>query len=517
MAYIDSTDRAFGAVSAGPATLRGREYLRVSQDNSGRQRSVTEQHDDNERTTARHHIAITGEPYVDNDRSASRYASKARDDFARLVADLESGAFCADVLVLWENSRYSRKTSEWLRLMELCEEQGVKIFITSDGRLYDLSHWKDRRNLREDASDSETESDKVSMRNRRTAKANAEQGRPNGIAPHGYKPVYDDKTGKLVNWVENTDESAVPKELFKRLREGQALKRIARDFEALGYVNRGRGGKSPKPFSAEHLRCMALRPAYGGRRVHAPKSRGRTVTAQQDEATLAKATWDALVDEETFWAVRRMLLAPERRTTRTGRAKHVLTMTMRCDVCGGPMAVTGNYYGCRDKSCTSIARAAVDELLVGDQERPGLLLRYLASDRVYDDFTASKDDDARAEQIRGELSRLRTEKTEMERAEPESLAEAKMIGRGIETLEKKISKLEDDERNLTMPAVLTDLIKPGADAAERWQAAPVEARREAARLLLSPDWLGQVRITRGRGLPAADRIKRVLTPTGEGV
>jgi site-specific DNA recombinase len=73
--------------------LTGREYLRMSQDNSGRQRSVTEQHDDNERTTVRHDIKITGEPYVDNDRSASRYASKARDDWARLVADLESGAF----------------------------------------------------------------------------------------------------------------------------------------------------------------------------------------------------------------------------------------------------------------------------------------------------------------------------------------------------------------------------------------------------------------------------------------
>lgn len=54
----------------------------------------------------------------------------------------------------WENSRYSRETSEWLQLMELCEERGKKIFITSDNRLYDLTHWKDRRNLREDALDS---------------------------------------------------------------------------------------------------------------------------------------------------------------------------------------------------------------------------------------------------------------------------------------------------------------------------------------------------------------------------
>ncbi|GGW35667.1 hypothetical protein [Streptomyces xantholiticus] len=63
--------------------------------------------------------------------------------------------------------------------MELCEARGKKIFITSDGPLYDLAHWKDRRNLREDAWDFETESDEVSMRNRRTSAAQAEQGRPN--------------------------------------------------------------------------------------------------------------------------------------------------------------------------------------------------------------------------------------------------------------------------------------------------------------------------------------------------
>ena len=44
------------AASVVPATLRGREYLRVSQDNSGRQRSVTEQHNDDVRATSRHSI-----------------------------------------------------------------------------------------------------------------------------------------------------------------------------------------------------------------------------------------------------------------------------------------------------------------------------------------------------------------------------------------------------------------------------------------------------------------------------
>ncbi|WP_200309439.1 recombinase family protein, partial [Streptomyces adelaidensis] len=438
--------------------------------------------------------------------------------WARLVADLESGAFAEDVLILWENSRYSRKTSEWLRLMELCEEHGKKIFITSDGRLYDLTHWKDRRNLREDASDSETESDKVSMRNCRTSGAQAEQGRPHSRPPHGYMSQYDETTGKLVNWVENPAESAVPKALFKGLREGKSYRRIARELEAAGHVNR-----SGRPFTDEHLRTMSLRPTYGGYRKHTPRSRGRSFQAQQVETNLYEATWDALIDRETFWAVRRMLLAPERRSTRNGRARYELTQIIRCDVCGGPMSHVKGTYTCKGRSCVAIDKPAVDALIIGKRDEktgefiPGVLLSYLASDKVYEDFAASPQDSGQLESIRAELARVRADRSEAENAEPESIAEARMFARMVETLTKKINALEEQERRLTLPAVLTDLIKPGKDVAERWEAAPVEARREAARLLLSADWLGQVRIQRGRGKAAADRIRWHKEPVREAV
>ncbi|MCX4823709.1 hypothetical protein OG883_28315 [Streptomyces sp. NBC_01142] len=57
--------------------------------------------------------------------------------------------------------------------------------------------------------------------------------------------------------------------------------------------------------------------------------------------------------------------------------------------------------------------------------------------------------------------------------------------------------------------MISDLITPGEDVAQGWAAAPLSAQREVARRLLSPEVLGEMRITRGRGLPAADRIKRV--------
>ncbi|TGB12614.1 recombinase family protein [Streptomyces sp. MZ04] len=499
----NTTRTVTGSGIAPPAVLTGREYLRVSEDDSREARSVTEQHAENGEAAEGHGITL-GTPYADNGKSASRYATKVRDDFQRLVSDLEQDLFGAEVLVIWENSRGSRKVSEWALLIELLEAKGVRVLVTCDDRLYDPARAADRKVLQSAAIDSEQESLKTSLRNRRTATAQARIGRPNGPCPHGYRPVYDEKSGDLINWFENLDESMVPIELFRRLRAGHALKRIARDFEKLGYLNR-----SGRPFTDTHLRSMAMRPAYGGYRVHAPKSRGRTYQAQQVEAELTRATWDALVDEETFWVVRRMLTAPERRTTRNGRAKHVLTMTMRCDVCSGPISAVGGNYTCRDHSCLSISKTKVDELIIGDAGHPGVILAYVASQRVYADFAATPDKTTEAEQIRAELARLRADRDEMEAAEAQTLAEVRLLAANVTKLEQKITRLEERERQLTMPAVLADLIKPGTDVAARWQAAPVSARREVARLLLAPGVLGQVRITRGRGLSADERTQWV--------
>ncbi|MEU8866922.1 recombinase family protein [Streptomyces umbrinus] len=79
-------------------TLTAREYLRVSVDKSGTERSPEEQHAEHAETAAELGIAL-GRPYKDIG-SASRYAKKARDDFQRLMSDLRNDTFGADLLWL---------------------------------------------------------------------------------------------------------------------------------------------------------------------------------------------------------------------------------------------------------------------------------------------------------------------------------------------------------------------------------------------------------------------------------
>jgi DNA invertase Pin-like site-specific DNA recombinase len=102
------------------------------------------------------------------------------------MADLEAGRFGASVLIIWESSRGSRRVGEWASLIDVCAEQGVKIYVTKDAALYDPSRGRDRRSLHEDAVDSEYESSKISDRTKRSNAARAAEGKPHGRVSYGY-------------------------------------------------------------------------------------------------------------------------------------------------------------------------------------------------------------------------------------------------------------------------------------------------------------------------------------------
>ncbi|RBM19074.1 recombinase family protein [Streptomyces sp. PT12] len=495
--------------------LTGREYLRVSQDRSGQRRSVTDQHGENEEIAAEHGITISGDPYTDNDLSASRYARKQREDFARLMNDLGSGQFGANVLIPWEASRGSRQMTEWVQLIEVCAEKRVRIFVTSHERLYDPRNGRDRSVLYDEANKGEYSSYETSERIKRTARRLARAGRPYALAPYGFRPVYDQATGDLVNWVEDRPASRVPKILFHALVRGISFKRVERYLAQRGYLtHRGR------PFSHQRLLAMAHIHAYAGLKVHIPNEvdgepvRRRGVKNPQ----ITKAVWEPLVSPEVFWKVQKILADPSRRTYRHGRAVHELTAAVRCDVCGSLVRVKSPdspkaIYVCKDNQCVQISKAAVDSVLIGDAAKPGALLRYLASDAVYRDFAAPPRDDARAARIRAKLAELRAEKAVCENTETKTAAEAMMIAKTLDGITADIAALEATEQATAMPETLRSLVAPGEDIAQRWARIELTARREAVRLVFSPAALGEVRIRRREGKPGVlHRITYTMTP-----
>lgn len=487
-----------------------REYLRVSLDTSGQERSVKEQHDENARA-AKDHGATLGAAYKDNSISASRYSRKPRGNFAKLLDDLEHNRFDADVLVIWESSRGSRRVGEWVLLIDLCEEAKVHIFVTTHGRTYDPGNPRDRRTLLEDAVDSEYEAGKASLRIKRSAAASAQAGRPHGRVPYGYRRLYDPRTGKFAAQEPDPVEAPIVRELFDRIAAGHSLRSIAVDFDRRDI--RRRDGEA---FSSQDLRSLALAPATAGFRRYLPGHPGGVTRSKLTADALLPGIWQPIVEPGVWYAVREILCDPARITQRPGRGKHLLSMIARCDVCGGPLAVTfrggshGKPHGRREYQCHTggHVRVRADEL---DDFATGQILNYLARPDVYEGLNADGDGDGRLEAVRAELIAARSRLDELADAYADGAKNIRAFTRAEAKLTATITTLEAQERELMTPPALGRLMEPSADVDQRWDAAPMSTKREVARLLFSPAWLGELRVTRsptpGHAVPVDVRVE----------
>jgi site-specific DNA recombinase len=484
-----------------PPPAQAREYLRVSQDTSGRERSPEEQHEDNQRAALELGYVL-GEPYRDVG-SASRYARKSRKGFDQLVDDLTAGRFGAGILMLWESSRGSRKVGEWVSLVELCEERGVRIHVTTHGRTYDPANHRDRRSLLEDAVDSEYESAKKSDRLKRSAAAAAAEGRAVSRIPYGYRSVYDPNTGRPQGRVPEDAEAAVVREVFEKVAAGKSIRGIAAELAERGVEKRSGG-----PFSAPHLRSMLDNRAYIGERAYIKGRKDRW--QRRDEAVITPAQWDPIVDRDLWFTVHSILADQARVKNRPGGARHLLSMIGKCDPCGGPLNVSverGNaVYRCRDKGCVRVSKDDLEQVAVDRA------LRYLSSPEVYR-WLKQADDDASETlaEVERKLTDVRFELDDLERRVSEGRLTLEFAERVEPGIRSRIKALQEQRDAIRTPTALRGLFTPGEDAAERWRAmSEVVQRRRLLSVVLSPRFAGELRVLRSpvkhQRVPAVERV-----------
>lgn len=488
------------------------DLLRVSKDRFGREKSPEDQHELNQRTCTRENWTIVG-TYRDVG-SASRTARKARKDFERLMTDLRAGTFPGRLLLMYENSRGSRQEHEWVELINLAEQRGVRFWIEVRGRLMDPADPHDRRDLVHAAADAAFETGLLSKRITRGTQSAAVAGLPHGQVPYGFRRRYDERTKALLEQEHHPDEAPVVRELFERVAEGQSIYRIARDFEARGVEKRSGG-----PFSQSHLRSMLATAAYAAVRVHNPEWRTRSRPGPSAKHT--DAAWKSIVDPALYAKVQRILQASDRRQFRGGSAVHWLARIARCDKCGAVLSVRKGRkgelrYACDAPSgCVSILR---DDLDVWTER---LLLKWLSDPKYYRVLSRPGEDaDAELERVRAKLATEIEERDKLAgrvaRQEPGWTQEfAAPIAAAIA---ERILKLKAEERALE-PSILDGVLEPGPDVAERWKVLGIDSRRFVARQLLVPRYIGELRVKpigRGhRGVPVKDRVflgRRDSTP-----
>lgn len=315
-----------------------REYLRVSKDSKQTGKSPDQQHDENVKAFRSQGWTLHPDPpYRDTDRSASRFARMVREDFKRLISDLENDSFGADILAIWESSRGSRRVGEWVDLVDLCKQRKVRIWVTTHGRLYDPANARDRRSLLEDAVDAEYESDKSSERIRRDVRAAAEAGKPHGKNIYGYQRVYDQQTGELRSVEPHPVQAPIVQEAAQRILRGESFYEVAKSLNERGIEPRRPTRKDHRKdvgWTAPAVKQMLTMPAYAGKRQHR-------------EEIIGNAMWPALIDFETWLKLQTVMSPPERKRTNDWPAKHLLSGIATCGVCGAPLRVGKQNAGKR--------------------------------------------------------------------------------------------------------------------------------------------------------------------------
>ena len=458
------------------AALRAALYGRVSQDNKAG-RSVSEQNAENRAACTANGWTISA-TYEDNDVSASRFTTKKRADWTKLVADLDAGSF--DVLVLWEPSRGSRELMTWAALLDACRRRNVLVHVTSHQHTYDLSKPRDWRSLAEDGVDSAYESEKASQRIRRAMTANAVAGRPHGRTPYGYVRRYDPLTKALMGQEIDPETAPIVREVFKRFAAAEPVSAVTDDLNARG-VPAPAGGK----WARQNVRQLALSHTYMAQREYHGEVHG--------------GDWPPLVDAEVWYAARRVLLDPRRVVTKPGRYKYLLSYIVRCGVCGERLQAAprkgGTAYFCPG-SHVSAGVGWLDEIItpivLARLDDPELLTRLAGGD---DQSVLA----ARAEVValRERLDGFRDAAASGELT-PASLAylEAR--------LQAEIDVAQKRAASASVPSVLRGLA--GAeDIAQRWELLSIAGRRQIVSTLLEV----QLDRSRSRGRHSADDFDRV--------
>jgi DNA invertase Pin-like site-specific DNA recombinase len=468
-------------------------YDRVSFDKRGDRRSVGEQKDANVAACEEHGWRWSeASIYTDNDRSASRFATKPRPAWQRVLKDLEQSRY--EVLVLWEPARGSRELIGWITFLDMCRDAGILIHITAHGHTYDVRKRRDYKTLAEEGLDSADESEKAASRVHRSMEALALKGLPHGRLLYGYRREYtvDDRgrkhlVGQYADEIPRTtvtrdgekitfSHAGVVREIIERMAKGDTARNIARSLNERRIPTPGDGQR----WEARIITRLAVNPAYAGLRVW----KGEVVGA---------ASWDALVAEASHYTVVSRLEDSSRKWDRDTSLKYLGSGLFVCGLCGSPVRPIQRYWG---MAYTCTPRVPWDEKKITGRHvvrsiedvdkyvQRAVWLRILRPDLV--ELLAQDDDaDKQGAYLADQIAERKRRLDEASDAYARGELSISRLSRIEATLEPEIEQLRDQMVKFRVGPVLDGLVLPTLEQVEaEWWSRPLVQRREVIRVLI---------------------------------
>ena len=276
-------------------------YARISADVEGKSLGVQRQLEDCRKLAADRGWPV-GAEYVDNDISA--FSGKPRREYARMLADLQSGA--RDAVIVYNLDRLHRRPAELEEFVALCERVGVSQVATVTADI-DLGNDDGLFMARIFAAFAAKESGRKSARIRRKMLQNAEQGLPHGsVRPFGHE---EDKI------TIRQSEAVVVREMVDRYLAGQSPLSLTVWLNESGI----------RPAVAKSWQTSAVRQILcSGRIAGLREHRGEVI---------GPAAWPAIITAAERDRVLARIAARAVTKTRAART-YLLSGMLRCGRCG---------------------------------------------------------------------------------------------------------------------------------------------------------------------------------------
>jgi site-specific DNA recombinase len=296
-------------------------YARVSQDRDGKSTSVDQQLADCRKFAEERGFDVVAELW-DNDISA--YTGKLRPQYNELLRMIRDGE--TDVVIVWEQSRLTRRPYELEGYIEACEPRSVATHSVTAGAL-DLTTSQGRMVARITGAVNRQEVEQLIGRVKRGLRTRAATGKPvGGRRPFGFLP---DKV------THEPREAAAIRDATQKIVAGESLHGIARQWRAEGLLT-----TTGQEWSTTQLRTLLRRARNAGLRQHA----GHIV---------GPGTWEPIVPVDLWTACVAVLDNPIRRTTTGNQPAYLGTFIYRCGA-----IIDGRECGEFVKSWSSGGRSA---------------------------------------------------------------------------------------------------------------------------------------------------------------
>jgi site-specific DNA recombinase len=287
-------------------------YARISKDRTGEREGTDRQVEDCTKFATKQGWKLAGEPFIDDDISASKYTRKKRPAYTRLIEQVADGRITR--IVAWKLDRLWRVPRELEDLIKLAEG-GVEI-VTVMGGVANLNTSAGRTNARIGVAIAAGSSDDTSERIVRQKAQRRAEGKPAGGPPaFGWKRVGPEKDRRLVK---DPAQAKVLVAAMDAVLAGTSLSDIARRWNKAKV--RGR-----HTWDANNVAKVLTRPLHAGLLIH----RGAVLATP--------GTWTPLITREKHEAVVATVAGRSALGSRAPRRRSLLTGLMVCGICGRPM------------------------------------------------------------------------------------------------------------------------------------------------------------------------------------